>query len=106
MRPTFSAQANDDMAFLAAGAAWAVYAALHASAACGCDAVLIPFVSGGLYAGPHDRDMLRALFVRNIEAMLLTGRSDSAHHGPPLGCHFREVRVVFQEAEEAELILT
>jgi hypothetical protein len=106
MRRTFSAQANDDMAFLAAGAAWAVYAALHASAACGCDAVLIPFVSGGLYAGPHDRDMLRALFVTNIEAMLLTGRSDSAHHGPPLGCHFREVRVVFREAEQAEFVLT
>jgi hypothetical protein len=91
MRRTFSAQAHADMAFLVAGAAWAVYAALHASAACGCDAVLIPFVSGGLYAGPHDRDVLRSLFVENIEAMLRGGYG----HGPPLGWYFREVHVVF-----------
>ena len=91
MRRTFSAQAYADMAFLVAGAAWAVYAALHASAACGCDAVLIPFVSGGLYGGRHDRATLRFLFLVNIEAMLNVGFNGA----PPLGGHFREVIVVF-----------
>ena len=91
MRRTYSALAHDDMAILAGGAAWAVYAALHACAACGCDAVLIPFVSGGLYAGPHDRATLRFLFLENIEAMLNVG----FNRAPPLGGHFREVIVVF-----------
>jgi hypothetical protein len=91
MRRTYSAQAHNDMTVLEAGAAWAVYAALHASAACGCDAVLIPFVSGGLYAGPHDRDTLRCLFVENIQLMLDGG----FNHAPALGVHFRQVIVVF-----------
>jgi hypothetical protein len=91
MRRTHSARAHDDMGILADGAAWAVYAALHASAACGCDAVLIPFVSGGLYAGPHDRGTLRFLFLENIRQMLFGG----FHHAPALGDHFRTVIVVF-----------
>ena len=91
MRRTYSARAHDDMAILAGGAAWAVYAALHASAACGCDAVLMPFVSGGLYAGPHDRDTLRFLFRENIQLMLDGG----FNRAPPLGVHFRRVIVVF-----------
>ena len=91
MRRTHSARAHDDMGILADGAAWAVYAALHASAACGCDAVLIPFVSGGLYAGPHHRDPLRFLFLENIRRMLF----DGFHRAPALGVHFRTVTVVF-----------
>ena len=91
MRRTHSARAHDDMGILADGAAWAVYAALHASAACGCDAVLIPFVSGGLYAGPHDRGTLRFLFLENIRLMLF----DGFHRAPALGVHFRTVIVVF-----------
>jgi hypothetical protein len=91
MRRTYSARAYDDMDILAGGAAWAVYAALHASAACGCDAVLIPFVSGGLYAGPHDRGTLRFLFLENIRRMLF----DGFHRAPALGVHFRTVTVVF-----------
>jgi len=79
------------MTVLEAGAAWAVYAALHACAACGCDAVLIPFVSGGLYAGRHDRAILRFLFVENIERMLRIGFNQA----PALGVHFRQVIVVF-----------
>jgi hypothetical protein len=91
MRRTYSALAHNDMNVLVAGAAWAVYAALHACAACGCDAVLIPFVSGGLYAGPHDRATLRCLFVENIRLMLDGG----FNHAPALGVHFRKVIVVF-----------
>ena len=91
MRRTYSAQAHTDVGFLAEGAAWAVYAAMHASAACGCDAVLIPFVSGGLYAGPHDRGTLRFLFLENIRQMLF----GVFHHAPALGDHFRTVIVVF-----------
>ena len=91
MRRTYSEQAHKDMNLLVDGAAWAVYAALHASAACGCDAVLIPFVSGGLYAGPHHRDTLRFLFLENIRLMLF----DGFHRAPALGVHFRTVIVVF-----------
>jgi len=91
MRRTFSPAACADMDFLAEGAAWAVYAALHASAACGCDAVLIPFVSGGLYAGPHDPAVLQRSFLQNTRLML-DGGFNSA---PALGVHFREVIVVF-----------
>jgi hypothetical protein len=95
MRRTFSERAHNDRSFFEAGAAWAVYAALHASAACGCDAVLIPFVSGGLYAGPwrSEPDLLRS-FAANVERMLSDGRLPDGTQCAPLGKHFRKVMLV------------
>ena len=95
MRRTFSQRAHDELSFLEAGAAWAVYAALHASAACGCDAVLLPFVSGGLYAGPwRSEPDLRRRFTDNIERMLRTGELPDGTACAPLGKCFRGVVLV------------
>jgi hypothetical protein len=41
---THSERAESSPSFLEAGVAWAVYTALRASAACGCNVVLLPFV--------------------------------------------------------------
>ena len=95
MLRTFSDAANRDRAFLEAGAAWAVYAALYASAASGCDSVLIPFVSGGLYAGPWRSapDLLHR-FTTNIERMLADGCMPDGTRVQPLGRCFRHVLLV------------
>ena len=95
MRRTFSERAHNDRSFFEAGAAWAVYAALHASAACGCDAVLLPFVSGGLYAGPwrSEPDLLRT-FTANVERMLKHGMLPDGTACAPLGKCFRNVVLV------------
>ena len=98
LRRTFSRDACDNLLIWEQGIAWAVYAALYASAACGCDAVLIPFVGGGLYAGKHgagSRDNLRTSFVVNIDKMLHTGEMPDGTRCAPLGRHFREVHAVF-----------
>ena len=95
MLRTFSEAANRDRDFFEAGAAWAVYTALHASAASGCDSVLIPFVSGGLYAGPWRSapDLLHR-FTMNIERMLADGRMPDGTRVQPLGRCFRHVLIV------------
>ena len=95
MRRTFSQRAHDELSFLEAGAAWAVYAALHASAACGCDAVLLPFVSGGLYAGPwRSEPDLRRRFAAHVERMLKNGELPDGTACAPLGNCFRKVVIV------------
>jgi hypothetical protein len=95
MRRTFSQRAHDELSFLEAGAAWAVYAALHASAACGCDAVLLPFVSGGLYAGPwRSEPDLRRRFAAHVERMLKNGELPDGTACAPLGNCFRKVVLV------------
>ena len=77
------------------GAAAAAAAALAAAAQCGCDVVLVPFVAGGLYAGPwRGAPGLLASFVRHIDAMLLEGVMPDGTAMPPLGGCFRKVCVV------------
>ena len=95
MLRTFSEAASRDRDFFELGAAWAVYTALHASAACGCDSVLIPFVSGGLYAGPwrSSPDLLHR-FRTNLERMLADGRMPDGTRVQPLGRCFRHVLLV------------
>ena len=95
MRRTYSSKANEDRAFLEAGAAWAVYAALYASAEDGCDVVLIPFVSGGLYAGPWrwEPDLLET-FTKNIRSMLMDGIMPDGTEVQPLGKCFKKVNIV------------
>ena len=95
MRRTFCQAAHDHRGFLEAGTAWAIYAALAAAAQDRCDVVLVPFVGGGLYAGPWRGapGMLEA-FVRHINAMLLEGEMPDGKSGPPLGGCFRKVCVV------------
>ena len=95
MRRTFSLEAHNSRQFFEAGAAWAVYAALQAAAQSGCDVVLLPFVSGGLYAGPwKGKPDLRASFVRNIDTMLRDGRMPDGKTVPPLGSKFRKIALV------------
>ena len=95
MRRTFSLEAHNSRQFFEAGAAWAVYAALQAAAQSGCDVVLLPFVSGGLYAGPwQGQPDLRASFVRNIDTMLRDGKMPDGKTVPPLGSKFRKIALV------------
>ena len=95
MRRTFCQAAHDDRQFLEAGTAWAVYAALAAAAQCGCDVVLLPFVAGGLYAGPwRTAPGLLEAYVRNIDRMLVEGTMPDGTAVPPLGGVFRNVCVV------------
>lgn len=64
MRRTFNARAYDDKHVFRLGQAWAVYAALCASAEAKCEYVLVPWVGGGLYQGKHglsQRDFLHML---------------------------------------------
>ena len=101
MRRTFCQAAHDDRSFLEAGTAWAIYAALAAAAQSGCDVVLLPFVAGGLYAGPwRGAPGLLASFVRHIDAMLLEGLMPDGTAVPPLGGCFRKVCVVVLGRQE------
>lgn len=95
MRRTYCEVANRDRAFFETGTAWAVYTALYASALAGCDAVLIPFVSGGLYAGPwrSARDLLPT-YRANIERMLMDGLMPDGTVVLPLGRCFRNLYLV------------
>lgn len=101
MRRTFCEAAHDDRSFLEAGTAWAIYAALAAAAQSGCDVVLLPFVAGGLYAGPwRGAPGLLASFVRHIDAMLLEGLMPDGTAVSPLGGCFRKVCVVVLGRQE------
>ena len=95
MRRTYSSKAHEERAFLENGAAWAVYAGLYASAEDGCDVVLIPFVSGGLYAGPwrSEPDLLET-FTKNIRSMLMDGIMPDGTEVQPLGKCFKKVNIV------------
>ena len=95
MRRTFNLEAQNSRPFFEAGTAWAVYAALHAAAQSGCDVVLLPFVSGGLYAGPwRGAPDLRDSYVRNIDRMLNEGKMPDGSIVLPLCGVLRKVALV------------
>ena len=53
MKRTFCAAAADNRAFFECGRAWAVRAALCAARDARAAIVVMPYIGGGLYAGPH-----------------------------------------------------
>tara|TARA_B110001452_G_scaffold208090_1_gene178337 strand:+ start:883 stop:1965 length:1083 start_codon:yes stop_codon:yes gene_type:complete len=103
MRRTFCQKAHDDRAFFEAGAAWAVYAALYGAATSGCDVALVPFISGGLYAGPwrSEPDLLERFFV-NVQRMARDGIMPDGTSVPILaGRALRKVIVVVLNDQHA-----
>lgn len=102
MRRTFCAKAHDAREFFEAGTAWAIYAALCAAKDSECNVVLLPFVSGGLYAGPWRGAKGRLdAYVENINRMLgvhdgheVKGVMPDNTEVPPLGRFFSQVAVV------------
>ena len=100
---TYSERAHRNRSFFEAGAAWAVYAALHASAACDCDAVLLPLtlpvVSSGVFACPWYCNLAqhRRRFAATVERMLQTGELPDGATCAPLGKYFRKVVLVAAE---------
>ena len=72
MRRTYSVDANKNRMYFYSGVAWAVYTALYASALAGCDTVFLPFVGGGIYAGPH-KGSLRIDKFKDVVDIMLTG---------------------------------
>lgn len=96
MSRTYSPHANSDKRYFDAGSAWAVYTALYASAIGGCDTVFLPFVGGGVYAGPHKPDINE--FKRTVDTMLSGGFLPDKTPVPALGRCFRRVAIVVIQA--------
>jgi hypothetical protein len=92
MRRTYSSKANKDKTYFDAGVAWAVYTALYASALSGCDTVFLPFVGGGVYAGPHAPNIEE--FSKTVNRMLHAGRLPDGTRVPALGRCFRRVAII------------
>jgi hypothetical protein len=92
MRRTYSIKANEDKGYFDAGVAWAVYTALYASALSGCDTVFLPFVGGGVYAGPHAPDI--EAFRKTVDKMLHEGLLPDGTRVPALGRCFRRVAII------------
>jgi hypothetical protein len=92
MRRTYSSKANGDKTYFDAGVAWAVYTALYASALSGCDTVFLPFVGGGVYAGPHKPNIEE--FRKTVDNMLDVGLLPDGTRVPALGRCFRRVAIV------------
>jgi len=86
VRRTFNALAASDYNHFVEGLRCALYAGLRAAAHLGCDVVLIPFVSGGIYAGPW-KDQLKAHFQEIVDGLLQA--TDLGH--APLGLYFQKV---------------
>ena len=76
-----------------AGCAWAVYTALYASAITGCNTVFLPFVGGGVYAGPHRTKTNIENFKITVDAMLHDGLLPDKTRVPALGTCFRRVAI-------------
>jgi hypothetical protein len=89
---TYSIKANRGKTYFDAGVAWAVYTALYASALSGCDTVFLPFVGGGVYAGPRKPDIYE--FRDTVDNMLHAGRLPDGTNVPALGRCFRRVAIV------------
>ena len=88
MKRTFCAAAADGRDFFDCGRAWAVHAALCAARDAGAAIVVMPYVGGGLYAGPHNMEPdLKRRFVQSVNDMLRPvsgtseGRMPSAEPG-------------------------
>jgi hypothetical protein len=92
MRRTYSIKASGDKGYFDAGVAWAVYTALYASALSGCDTVFLPFVGGGVYAGPHAPNIEE--FRKTVDNMLHAGLLPDRTKVPALGRCFRRVAIV------------
>jgi hypothetical protein len=92
MRRTYSIKANGDKGYFDAGVAWAVYTALYASALSKCDTVFLPFVGGGVYAGPHAPSIEE--FRETVNKMLHAGLLPDGTKVPALGRCFRRVAIV------------
>ncbi len=92
MRRTYSSEANGDKRYFDAGVAWAVYTALYASALSKCDTVFLPFVGGGVYAGPHAPNIDE--FRETVNKMLHKGLLPDRTEVPALGRCFRRVAIV------------
>ena len=93
MRRTYSQKANRDRDYFDTGVAWAVYTALYASALAGCDTVILPFVGGGVYAGPHKKRLDIKEFQKTVDSML-KGRLPDGTRVPRLESCFRSVVIV------------
>lgn len=98
MLRTYSKAANGDKSYFDAGSAWAVYTALYASAIGGCNTVFLPFVGGGVYAGPHKPDINE--FKRLVDVMLHGGLLPDDTSVPALGRCFRRVAIVVLPARK------
>jgi hypothetical protein len=94
MRRTYSNAANNDENYFHSGVAWAVYTALYASAQAGCDTVFLPFVGGGIYAGPHRENLRIENFKKLVDIMLEGGLLPDGTTVPGLGKCFRRVAIV------------
>jgi hypothetical protein len=92
MRRTYSREANGDKRYFDAGVAWAVYTALYASALSKCDTVFLPFVGGGVYAGPHAPSIDE--FRETVDKMLHAGLLPDRTEVPALGRCFRRVAII------------
>ena len=86
-RRTLNTQAAIDYNVFRSGVQCALYAALRAAALLRADCVLIPFVSGGIYAGPW-RSRLAADFEAIINEVL---EADGQGRHAPLGQYFEMV---------------
>jgi hypothetical protein len=89
---TYSRKANGDKGYFDAGVAWAVYTALYASALRECDTVFLPFVGGGVYAGPHAPSIDE--FHETVNKMLHEGLLPDRTEVPALGRCFRRVAII------------
>jgi hypothetical protein len=89
---TYSRKANGDKGYFDAGVAWAVYTALYASALRECDTVFLPFVGGGVYAGPHAPSIEE--FSKTVNKMLHEGLLPDRTEVPALGRCFRRVAII------------
>jgi hypothetical protein len=104
---THSERAESSPSFLEAGVAWAVYTALRASAACGCNVVLLPFVGrrGGRSWPPGSwqtegwAKRLRR-FEANVQRMVNDGWLPDGSVVPPLAP--LTVFIVVSPREKAE----
>lgn len=94
MRRTYSSAANMDKDYFHSGVAWAVYTALYASAQARCDTVFLPFVGGGIYAGPHRENLRIEKFKNVVDIMLEGGRLPDGTAVPGLGRCFRRVAII------------
>ena len=102
LRRTHSERAENSPSFLEAGVAWAVYTALRASAACGCNVVLLPFVGrrGGRSWQTEGWATRLRRFEANVRRMVNDGRLPDGSAVAPLAP--LTVFIVVSPREKAE----